>query len=52
MPPIHDSGLTGNRIPDAWIAAVVIVHGGHLVTFDRGFGGMLGTRSLTVLRPE
>jgi len=47
-----EHGLTGNRIPDAWIAAVVIVNGSHLVTLDRGFGGMLGTRSLTVLNPE
>jgi toxin-antitoxin system PIN domain toxin len=29
--------LSGNQIPDAWIAATVLYHGEHLATFDRGF---------------
>ena len=29
--------LTGNALPDAWLAAAVIHHGEHLVTFDSDF---------------
>jgi toxin-antitoxin system PIN domain toxin len=45
----HD--LAANDITDAWIAAAVRTLGGHLVTFDRGFVGLLGRSELTVLRP-
>lgn len=41
--------LSGNAIPDAWIAAAVISTNSHLVTFDRGFTRLLGRRELTVL---
>ncbi|HET6470945.1 MAG TPA: TA system VapC family ribonuclease toxin [Pseudomonadales bacterium] len=44
-----DEGLSGNAIPDAWIAAAVRANGCHLVTFDRGFRRLLGKRELTVL---
>lgn len=44
--------LTGNAIPDAWIAAAVKTLGGHLVTFDRGFSRWLSRGELTVLDPE
>lgn len=41
--------LTGNDIPDAWIAATVMTLRGHLVTFDAGFSRWLGRSELTVL---
>ena len=47
----REQGLTGNDIPDAWIAATVKSLRGHLVTFDRGFRRLLGRGELTVLLP-
>ncbi len=41
--------LTGNQIPDAWIAAAVTAGGFHLVTFDRGFASLLAASERTVL---
>jgi toxin-antitoxin system PIN domain toxin len=46
---VLDDRLTGNAVPDAWIAAAVRTNGGHLVTFDRGFRRLLGKRELTLL---
>jgi toxin-antitoxin system PIN domain toxin len=43
--------FTGNRIPDAWIAAAVISGGYHLVTFDRGFSDLLAPGARTILAP-
>ena len=45
----HD--LTGNDIPDAWIAAAVRTSHEHLVTFDRGFRRFLAAHELTILKP-
>lgn len=42
--------LTGGDVTDAWIAASVLHHNEHLVTFDRGFRRLLPARHLTVLR--
>lgn len=44
--------LTGNAVPDAWIAAAVRHHHEHLATFDRGFRRLLDPRSLTLLDPS
>lgn len=44
--------LTGNDVPDAWIAATVNTLHGHLVTFDGGFARLLSRRELTVLSPR
>lgn len=44
--------LTGNAIPDAWIAASTLHLGEHLVSFDKGFRKWLGPGRLTVLEPE
>lgn len=44
-------GLSGNAIPDAWIAAAASSHHLHLVTFDKGFRRLLKTGMVTVLRP-
>lgn len=44
-----DQGLTGNHLPDAWIAAAVVQQGEHLVTFDRGFARLLGKSQWTLL---
>ena len=44
-----DGGLSGNFIPDAWIAAAVRSLDSHLVTFDPGFGKLLSARELTLL---
>jgi uncharacterized protein len=45
-----DLRLTGNAIPDAWIAAVVDLRGYHLVTFDRDFRNLLRPAQVTLLR--
>ena len=44
--------LTGNAVPDAWIAAAVRHHHEHLATFDHGFQRLLDHSSLTVLDPS
>jgi toxin-antitoxin system PIN domain toxin len=41
--------LSGNAIPDAWIAAAVRTSGGHLVTLDRDFTRLLDRAELTIL---
>jgi toxin-antitoxin system PIN domain toxin len=43
--------LTGNDVPDAWIAAAVEANHGHLVSFDKGFRRLLKATYLTVLQP-
>lgn len=45
-----DGKLSGNDIPDAWIAATVKVMNGRLVTFDRGFTRLLAKSELTLLQ--
>jgi toxin-antitoxin system PIN domain toxin len=42
--------LTGNAIPDTWIAAAVQSHHLHLVTFDKGFRKLLKPSRVTVLK--
>jgi toxin-antitoxin system PIN domain toxin len=42
--------LTGNAIPDAWIAAAAQWHHAHLVTFDKGFKRFMRASAVTVLR--
>lgn len=42
--------LTGNAIPDAWIAAAAQNHHLHLVTFDKGFRKLLKPSMVTVLK--
>lgn len=41
--------LSGNDVPDAWIAAAVTALGDHLYTFDRDFTRLLPRRACTVL---
>jgi predicted nucleic acid-binding protein len=41
--------LSGNDLPDVWLAACVMHDGEHLVTFDRDFRGLLPKGQLTVL---
>ena len=41
--------LTGNRIPDAWHAALAIEHGCEWVTLDRGFSAYAGLRLVNLL---
>lgn len=43
-------GLTGNAIPDAWIAVAAHHHHLHLVTFDKGFRRLLKPSLVTVLK--
>jgi toxin-antitoxin system PIN domain toxin len=45
-----DGKLSGNALPDAWIAAAVKVMNGRLVTLDRGFTRLLGKGELVLLR--
>ncbi len=45
----RDKKLAANAIPDAWLAAIVIQLGEHLVTFDADFKKLLGRTQVTVL---
>lgn len=44
--------LAANAIPDAWLAAAVLQHSEHLVTFDAGFKKLLRRTQMTVLNPS
>jgi len=46
-----DKQLTGNDLPDAWLAAAVIQQAEHLVSFDRDFRQFLGRSQFTQLKP-
>ena len=43
--------MAGNDLPDAWLAASVLQAGEHLVSFDRDFRRLLGSRQFTLLTP-
>jgi hypothetical protein len=43
--------ITGNDIPDGWIAASVLSNNEHLVSFDKGFLRFLKPDQFTLLRP-
>jgi uncharacterized protein len=43
--------LTANDIPDAWIAAAVMSHHDHLVSFGKGFRRFLKANEFTLLQP-
>lgn len=38
----EDAGVVGNRVPDAYIAAIAMAHGARIATSDRGFGRYSG----------
>jgi uncharacterized protein len=44
-----DKQLTGNAVPDAWLAAATIHLGEHLVSFDRDFRKLIGRSQFTLL---
>ena len=44
--------LSGNDVPDAWLAAAVLHLGEHLVSFDRDFRRLLGKAQFTLLAPK
>ena len=44
-----DKQLSGNDLPDAWLAAAVEQLGEHLVSFDRDFKKLLGRARFTLL---
>ena len=44
-----DGNLSGNDLPDAWLAAAVEQQGEHLVSFDRDFKKLLGRGRFTLL---
>lgn len=44
-----DKALTANDVPDAWLAAAVIVQGEHLVSFDADFHRLLSKAQFTQL---
>jgi uncharacterized protein len=44
-----DKQLSGNQLPDAWLAAATLQAGEHLVTFDTDFKKLLPRTQLTVL---
>jgi predicted nucleic acid-binding protein len=45
-----DKALAANDLPDAWLAAAVIQHCEHLVTFDRDFRRLLARSQFTLLK--
>ncbi|MBL8309408.1 MAG: PIN domain-containing protein [Burkholderiales bacterium] len=45
-----EKSLSGNAIPDAWIAACAIQSGDALVTFDKDFRKLLSRSQVVVLR--
>ncbi len=47
-----DKNLTGNAVPDAFIAAAARMLGGRVATFDRDFTSLLPRNELLVLTPE
>jgi len=44
-----DKQLTGNDLPDAWLASATLQLGEHLATFDAGFKKLLSRAQVTVL---
>ncbi|SHN37499.1 TA system VapC family ribonuclease toxin [Rhizobacter sp. OV335] len=44
-----DKQLTGNLLPDAWLAAAVVQLGEHLVSFDRDFRKLISRAHFTLL---
>ena len=44
-----DKNLSGNEVPDAWLAAAVAQRGEHLVSFDRDFKKLLARGQFTQL---
>ena len=47
-----DRKLSGNDLPDAWLAAAVAQRGEHLVSFDRDFRKLLSRSQFTLLVGE
>ena len=47
-----DKQLTGNDLPDAWLAAATLHLGEHLVSFDRDFKRLMGRAHFTLLEAE
>jgi uncharacterized protein len=45
-----DRRLTGNDLPDAWLAAAVLHRAEHLVSFDRDFRRLLSRSQFTLLK--
>jgi toxin-antitoxin system PIN domain toxin len=46
-----DKQLTGNELPDAWLAAATMHLGERLVSFDRDFRKLIGRSHFTLLEP-
>ena len=46
-----DKQLSGNDLPDAWLAAATLHLGEHLVSFDRGLRKLVGRSQFTLLEP-
>ena len=47
-----EKALSGNAIPDAWIASTVAQHNEHLVTFDKDFRKLLPRSQVTLLKGQ
>jgi len=45
-----DKPLSGNDLPDAWLAAAVVQQSEHLVSFDRDFRKLLTRSQFTLLK--
>jgi hypothetical protein len=47
-----DKQLSGNDLPDAWLAAAALQLGEHLVSFDRDLRKLVGRSQFTLLEPS
>jgi hypothetical protein len=47
-----DRQLSGNELPDAWLAAAALHLGEHVVSFDRGLRKLVGPSRFTLLEPS
>jgi len=47
----RDSAITGNKVPDAYLAATAVAHGARIATADRGFARYPGVQFFDPCRP-
>jgi toxin-antitoxin system PIN domain toxin len=48
---VEKQSLSGNDVPDAWLASYAIATGAVVVTFDKGFKKMLPKQHVLLLNP-
>jgi toxin-antitoxin system PIN domain toxin len=48
----NDAHVRGQLVPDAWLAALAVSHGGRLATADRGFARFEGLKWFVPVEPS